>query len=374
MTPVTPSAAPSRAAPATSAAASQTPARGGAGNNAAAPADAFADLLMALAAGGEGAALADPSAVAASPEAAATQAGAEAATEAASTMALTAEAPAWAAWMPAMPTMSQAADTASATSVLEPDAGGTAAVPGSTAHARPRAGADKGKAGGLETFAADVAPASSLPHGGPQAPSTFAAAVTGSSTQAVPQEALPAAAPQAQATPHAAAWIAAPASFASAMEAATGAVHQAAIPSHPLDAAFAGDIAAEVKLMAEGGLQQAELRLNPAELGPVRIQLTVHEGSADISFAAAHATTREGLSQSLPALRELLAGQGLQLGQAGVGAGPGGQGGNADPSAWAPSSPSTPGSGAAGGAPDPGTAAAAPAPQRRVRGLLDLYA
>lgn len=370
MTPVTPSAAPSRAAPATSAAASQTPARGAASNTAAAPGDAFAELLMALAAGGEGGALADPSAVAASPEAAATEAGAEGATEAASTMAMAAEAPAWAAWMPAMP---QAADTASATSVLEPDAGGTAAVPGSTAHARPRAGADKGKAGGLETFAADVAPASSLPHGGPQAPSTFAAAVTGSSTQAVPQEALPAAVPQAQATPHAA-WIAAPASFASAMEAATGAVHQAAIPSHPLDAAFAGDIAAEVKLMAEGGLQQAELRLNPAELGPVRIQLTVHEGSADISFAAAHATTREGLSQSLPALRDLLAGQGLQLGQAGVGAGPGGQGGNADPSAWAPSSRSTPGSGAAGGAPEPGTAAAAPAPQRRVRGLLDLYA
>lgn len=108
-------------------------------------------------------------------------------------------------------------------------------------------------------------------------------------------------------------------------------VHQAALPSHPLDAAFAGDVAAEVKLMADGGLNQAELRLNPAELGPVHIRLELQANTADVQFTAAHATTREGLSQALPQLRELLAGQGLQLGQAGVGAGTG-QG--SDASAW----------------------------------------
>jgi flagellar hook-length control protein FliK len=89
--------------------------------------------------------------------------------------------------------------------------------------------------------------------------------------------------------------------------------------------AFAGDIAAEVKLMADNGLQRAELHLNPADLGPVRIELSISAQTADISFAAAHAATREGIEQALPALRELLAGQGLQLGQAGVGSGGTGQ-------------------------------------------------
>lgn len=98
-------------------------------------------------------------------------------------------------------------------------------------------------------------------------------------------------------------------------------VHQASLPSQPLDSAFAGDVAGEVKLMIEGGLQQAELHLNPAELGPIRIELNLSGQTADLSFAAAHETTRAGLEQALPALREMLAADGVTLGQAGVGAG-----------------------------------------------------
>ncbi|NML43406.1 hypothetical protein HHL11_06555 [Ramlibacter sp. G-1-2-2] len=99
------------------------------------------------------------------------------------------------------------------------------------------------------------------------------------------------------------------------------AVHQAALPSHPLDAAFAGDLGVEVRWMVESGLQQAELHLHPADLGPIHIQLSVQQQAAEISLSAAHATTREGLQQALPALREMLAGQGLQLAQAGVSSG-----------------------------------------------------
>ncbi len=154
-------------------------------------------------------------------------------------------------------------------------------------------------------------------------------------------------------------------------------VHQAALPSHPLDTAFAGDLGAEVHWMVEAGVQQAELHLNPADLGPIRIQLSITAQTADISFAAAHATTREGISQALPSLREMLAGQGLQLGQAGVGAG-------SDGSAYAQAQPQ----------PQPDTARAARAGAtstgdtlglastrgthsvvlRAGRGMLDLYA
>ena len=152
-------------------------------------------------------------------------------------------------------------------------------------------------------------------------------------------------------------------------------VHQAALPTHPLDAAFGGDLAAEVKVMVEGGVQQAELHLNPADLGPIRIQLSLNAQTADISFAAAHSLTREGLAQALPALREMLAGQGLSLGQAGVSSG-----GSGDASAFqapqreaqTPRGERTNSSGASGLT---GLAPAATTLRLRPgRGMLDLYA
>ena len=156
-------------------------------------------------------------------------------------------------------------------------------------------------------------------------------------------------------------------------------VHQAALPSHPLDAAFAGDMAAEVRVMAQAGVQRAELHLNPADLGPVRIELSLTAQTADIQFTAAHATTREGIEQALPQLRDLLAASGLQLGQAGVGSG--GQG-MADGSAWREQAreaqaqgrgPSAARPGAAGVDGVLGTSTHA-ASVRRGRGMLDLYA
>ncbi|MGZ5179103.1 MAG: flagellar hook-length control protein FliK [Ramlibacter sp.] len=153
-------------------------------------------------------------------------------------------------------------------------------------------------------------------------------------------------------------------------------VHQAALPSHPLDAAFAGDIAAEVRVMADAGVQRAELHLNPADLGPVRIELTMTAQTADISFSAAHATTREGLAQALPQLRELLASQGLQLGQAGVGSGGTGHamaGSNPWPQRQGPGA-NRPGTGLAGVEGGAGAAAPVTVAIRRGRGMLDLYA
>jgi flagellar hook-length control protein FliK len=158
---------------------------------------------------------------------------------------------------------------------------------------------------------------------------------------------------------------------APAADAPTVPVHQSSLPSHPLDRAFAGDIAAEVKLMADNGLQRAELHLNPADLGPLRIELSISAQTADISFAAAHATTREGIEQALPALRELLAGQGLQLGQTGVGSGGTGQQAFAWEAAREQGQARPGGAGAAG---VPGTAAPTTLAVRRNQGMLDLYA
>ena len=145
-------------------------------------------------------------------------------------------------------------------------------------------------------------------------------------------------------------------------------VHLAALPSRPGEPAFATDLAAEVRVMVEGGLQEAELSLHPAELGPIQVQLRVNGGSADISLAAANGFTRDGLAQALPELREMLASQGLQLGQAGVDAGRDGRGFGDAPQRQENRGPSS-----AGSAGD--TSVTPSAPRRAaVRSLLDLYA
>ncbi len=78
-------------------------------------------------------------------------------------------------------------------------------------------------------------------------------------------------------------------------------------------------ISERVVMMANNKLQQAEIRLTPAELGPLRVQVSVDDGAANVSFQAQHAMTREAIEQALPRLRELFAENGLTLGQTNVG-------------------------------------------------------
>ena len=82
---------------------------------------------------------------------------------------------------------------------------------------------------------------------------------------------------------------------------------------------FDDAIADRVWVMTQARLSNAEIRLTPAELGPVRIQVAVDDGLANVSFQAAQAATREAIEQAMPRLRELLAENGLSLGQASVG-------------------------------------------------------
>ncbi len=68
---------------------------------------------------------------------------------------------------------------------------------------------------------------------------------------------------------------------------------------------------------AEG---QAELVLNPPQMGRVEVSLALKGDQATASFAAANPVVREALEAALPRLREMLAEAGIQLGQAQVGA------------------------------------------------------
>ncbi|MBJ7264149.1 MAG: flagellar hook-length control protein FliK [Burkholderiaceae bacterium] len=82
--------------------------------------------------------------------------------------------------------------------------------------------------------------------------------------------------------------------------------------------AVSEQVVAWTKDMQSGDLK-AELRLDPPELGPLRIALTIADGVTSASFASAHASVRHALEQALPQLQAALADAGLSLGNAHVG-------------------------------------------------------
>jgi flagellar hook-length control protein FliK len=83
-------------------------------------------------------------------------------------------------------------------------------------------------------------------------------------------------------------------------------------------AAFADEVGARATSLAQSGITQAQLQLNPADMGPVQVHITLQAGQASVWFGANHADTRAALEQSLPRLRELFAGAGMPLTDSGV--------------------------------------------------------
>ncbi|MGR2737484.1 flagellar hook-length control protein FliK [Billgrantia sp. Q4P2] len=74
-----------------------------------------------------------------------------------------------------------------------------------------------------------------------------------------------------------------------------------------------------VQFARQGGERQVEMRLNPAELGPLSVTLKMTEQGAQAQFLSAHAQVRQVLEQAIPQLREALAEQGISLGETSVG-------------------------------------------------------
>jgi flagellar hook-length control protein FliK len=77
----------------------------------------------------------------------------------------------------------------------------------------------------------------------------------------------------------------------------------------------------KVVWMVAGGQQSATLTLNPPDLGPLQVVLSVSNSEATVNFAAAQPEVRQALQDAVPKLREMLGDAGIQLGQANVSAG-----------------------------------------------------
>ena len=81
---------------------------------------------------------------------------------------------------------------------------------------------------------------------------------------------------------------------------------------------FAAELGVRLSVLARDGVQRAELRLNPLELGPVAVQIAIDGAQARIDFGADAAVTRAAIEASLPALAAALRDAGLTLAGGGV--------------------------------------------------------
>lgn len=59
--------------------------------------------------------------------------------------------------------------------------------------------------------------------------------------------------------------------------------------------------------------QQADLRLNPPQLGQIELRISLVQDQASVSFSSQHVAVREAIEAALPRLREALADAGLNL-------------------------------------------------------------
>ncbi len=90
------------------------------------------------------------------------------------------------------------------------------------------------------------------------------------------------------------------------------------IPLPVADSGWGDALAERVLLLAGQRMQSAEIRLNPAELGPLKVEIRLEDGALQVNLTAQHAVTRDAIEQALPRLRELFAGEGLSLSGASV--------------------------------------------------------
>lgn len=95
----------------------------------------------------------------------------------------------------------------------------------------------------------------------------------------------------------------------------------AAVTASLSSSAWAPEFGRQLTALAQRShdkLHSIELRLDPPELGPLRIALQVHDNVTHALIVSAHASVRQAVENALPQLQEQLAEAGLTLGQASV--------------------------------------------------------
>lgn len=101
--------------------------------------------------------------------------------------------------------------------------------------------------------------------------------------------------------------------------AATPATLASAQIAAPLNSAvWPDEFAQQVSWVGNQQNQSAELLLNPPDLGPIRVVLNVSDNQATALFSSPHLAVRDAIENALPKLREVMADNGIMLGNATV--------------------------------------------------------
>jgi flagellar hook-length control protein FliK len=119
---------------------------------------------------------------------------------------------------------------------------------------------------------------------------------------------------------------AAAAAAAQFQPAALEAAQAAAAASEELTARVGTDawndqVGQKVVYMVGSEDQTASLTLNPPDLGPLQVVLSVSNGQADVTFSSNQLEVRQALENALPRLQEMMSESGIALGNATVNAG-----------------------------------------------------
>jgi flagellar hook-length control protein FliK len=82
---------------------------------------------------------------------------------------------------------------------------------------------------------------------------------------------------------------------------------------------FAKELGQQVTWLSGQEVKQAQIKLNPENLGPLDVKVSVEHGRVDVAFMTQHPETTAAVQQSLDQLNQMLGGHGLSLGHTSVG-------------------------------------------------------
>jgi flagellar hook-length control protein FliK len=92
---------------------------------------------------------------------------------------------------------------------------------------------------------------------------------------------------------------------------------QLSLPVH--DPRWGESFSQRVVWMAGSQIQAAEFHVEPPQLGPIEVRLSISNDQANLMFSAPHAVARDAIQTSLPRLQEMLMESGISLGNVSVG-------------------------------------------------------
>jgi len=82
--------------------------------------------------------------------------------------------------------------------------------------------------------------------------------------------------------------------------------------------AWAQGMSKQIIWMANQNISSAELRLNPAHLGPIEVRIDISDDQINIALSSRHAMVREAMETALPRLRDMFDSNGMNLANADI--------------------------------------------------------